>query len=346
MPRPLRVSKTIGTWLEAVRVIPRISKDEWDELDLVARWLVATRAAVLVMTFVSSAIAGLLALRAGKFHALTWGLVTLGLLFAHATNNLVNDLTDHAKGVDRGDYFRARYGPQPLEHGLLTKLQMARYIAVTFAVALAAGIALVVMRGGATLTLMLVGIVFVAFYTWPMKYYGLGELAVIIVWGPLMVGGGYYVITGALDPGVIAASLPFSLGATTVIFGKHIDKLDQDREKKIRTLPVLLGERHARAAVVAMLVLQYAILVGLVLGRFFSPAVLLVGLAVPALLRTVRTYGSPRPSEPPANFPAKVWPLWFVAFAFDHNRRFGLYYLAGLVLDVVLHRMRELALLA
>jgi len=326
-------------WLEAIRVIPRISKEQWDELDLVARWLVATRAAVLVMTFVSSAIAGLLALRAGKFHALTWGLVTLGLLFAHATNNLVNDLTDHAKGVDRGDYFRARYGPQPLEHGLLTKGQMARYIAVTAAVALAAGAALVVMRGGATLTLMLVGCVFVAFYTWPMKYIGLGELAVIVVWGPLMVGGGYYVITGSLDPGVIAASLPFSLGATTVIFGKHIDKLDQDRAKKIRTLPVLIGERNARAAVIAMLVSQYAILVHLVLAGVFTPAVLLVGLAIPAAVRTVRTYGNPRPKEPPPSYPAKIWPLWFVAFAFDHNRRFGLWYLAGLVLDVVLHRM-------
>lgn len=336
----------VRTWFEAIRVIPRIDKAEWDRLDFVARWLVATRAAVLVMTFVSSAIAGLLAARVGKFHGLTWGLVTLGLLFAHATNNLVNDLTDHVKGVDKGDYFRARYGPQPLEHGLLTRAQMYRYIAATAAIAVAAGIALVVMRGGATLTLMLVGIVFVAFYTWPMKYIGLGELAVIVVWGPLMVGGGYYVITGALDPGVLAASLPFSLGATTVIFGKHIDKLDQDREKKIRTLPVLLGERNARAVVIAMLVLQYAILVGLVLTRWFSPAVLLVGLAAPALLRTIRIYRAPRPTEPPPRFPAKIWPLWFVAFAFDHNRRFGLWYLAGLVLDVVLHRLSAAAMLA
>jgi len=326
-------------WLEAIRVIPRLTRDDWDKLDPIARWLVATRAAVLVMTFVSATIAGLLALRAGRFHALTWGLVTLGLLFAHAANNLVNDLTDHMKGVDKGDYFRAQYGPQPLEHGLLTPQQMYRYIGVTLAVALAAGIALVIMRGGATLALLGIGLFFVAFYTWPLKYIGLGEIAVILVWGPLMVGGGYYVITGSLDPGVIAASLPFSLGATTVIFGKHIDKLDQDRAKKIRTLPVLIGERNARAAVIAMLVSQYAILVHLVLAGVFTPAVLLVGLAIPAAVRTVRTYGNPRPKEPPPSYPAKIWPLWFVAFAFDHNRRFGLWYLAGLVLDVVLHRM-------
>jgi hypothetical protein len=72
-----RAVQRVKTWLEAIRVIPRIDKAQWDELDLVARWLVATRAAVLVMTFVSSAIAGLLAARVGKFDALTWTLVTV-----------------------------------------------------------------------------------------------------------------------------------------------------------------------------------------------------------------------------------------------------------------------------
>ena len=46
------------------------------------------------------------------------------------------------------------------------------------------------------LALMAAGAFFVLFYTWPLKYIGLGELAVIIVWGPLMVGGGYFVVTG------------------------------------------------------------------------------------------------------------------------------------------------------
>ncbi|MEN6482787.1 MAG: prenyltransferase, partial [Anaerolineaceae bacterium] len=54
-------------WLKAIRVIPRISKEEWKRLDVVSRWLVSTRAAVLLMTFFSAAIAGLLAARDGQF---------------------------------------------------------------------------------------------------------------------------------------------------------------------------------------------------------------------------------------------------------------------------------------
>jgi 1,4-dihydroxy-2-naphthoate octaprenyltransferase len=155
----------VAMWGKAVRVIPRVSKDEWDALDVVSRWLIATRSAVLVMTFNASAIAGLLALRDGRFHLLPWLMVTVGLLFAHATNNLINDLTDHLKGVDKDNYFRSQYGPQPLEHGLMTRGQLLTYIAVTGAIALAAGLYLVAVRGEATLALLAIGAFFVLFYT-------------------------------------------------------------------------------------------------------------------------------------------------------------------------------------
>jgi 1,4-dihydroxy-2-naphthoate octaprenyltransferase len=81
-------------WLKALRVIPRISKDEWDRLDIIARWLISTRAVVLIMTFLSAAIAGILAFQQGMFDLGRWALLTVGLIFAHAANNLLNDFTD------------------------------------------------------------------------------------------------------------------------------------------------------------------------------------------------------------------------------------------------------------
>ncbi len=87
-------------WIRALRVIPRIDKPAWDALDIVSRWLIASRGAVLVITFISAGIAGLLAARDGRFDPVLWVFTTAGLLLAHATNNLVNDLTDHRKGVD------------------------------------------------------------------------------------------------------------------------------------------------------------------------------------------------------------------------------------------------------
>jgi 1,4-dihydroxy-2-naphthoate octaprenyltransferase len=325
-------------WGKALRVIPRVSKEQWDELDPIARWLIATRSAVLVMTAIAATLAGLLAWRDGAFDPLVWLALLAGLVLAHATNNLLNDLTDHARGLDRGNYFRAQYGPQPLEHGLMTRAQLIRQAAITGALALAAGGYLVWLRGTNVLVLLGIGVFLVLFYTWPLKLIGLGELAVLAVWGPLMVGGGYYVLAGRLDMNVIVASLPFGLAATTVIFGKHIDKLSADRERKVRTLPVLLGERASRWTTIAMLLAQYAVVVGLVVSGYFGPLPLLVVAAAPALWRAVQAYRHPRPEEPPARLPAGVWPLWFVAFAFVHTRRFGALYIAGVALDAIVAR--------
>lgn len=328
----------VGMWVKALQVIPKIDKAEWDRLDVISRWLISTRAAVLIMTFISASIAGILAFGAGQFNLLYYLLLVIGLVFAHATNNLLNDLTDYERGVDRNNYFRTQYGPQALESGLMSKREMLTYAAVTGLIALAAGAYLVVVHGWLALALLAAGAFFVLFYTWPLKYIGLGEIAVIIVWGPLMIGGGYFVITGQWDWNVALAGLPYALGPTTVIFGKHIDKLNEDRAKGIHTLPVIIGETAGRYTIMAMMALQYLLVVGLVITGFFTPAMLLVLLALIPSPRVWRMLTKPKPAEPPADARAG-WPLWFVAAVFYHNRIYGLLFLVGLILDAVLKNL-------
>ncbi len=325
-------------WIKALRIIPRISKEEWEKLDVISRWLIATRSAVFVMTFLSAAIGGILAFKDGKFDFVLWLLTTAGLILAHATNNLINDYTDYIKGVDHDNYFRAQYGPQPLEHGLMTKKQLITYIVVTGLLALAIGIYLVYLRGTLALILLALGAFFVLFYTYPLKYIGLGEVAVLIVWGPLMVGGTYYVITGEWNWNVVIASLPYALGVTAVLFGKHIDKYEDDRKKGIRTLPVILGEKAARMTVLGMLILQYVSVIYLVLTGFFTPFMLIILLAIPVFIKVWKAYTNPKPESPPEGYPPEAWPLWYVALAFWHNRRFGTLYLIGLIIEAVLQR--------
>jgi 1,4-dihydroxy-2-naphthoate octaprenyltransferase len=287
------------------------------------------------MTFISGAIAGILAFQNGKFNFWYWLLLEVGLIMAHATNNLLNDYTDYVRGVDKDNYYRAQYGPQPLVHGLMNKKQLLTYAGVTGLIALAAGAVLVVTRGPLALILLAAGVFFVLFYTYPLKYIALGEISVLIVWGPLMIAGGYFVITGQWDWTIVIASLPYALGVTGVIFGKHIDKYEMDKALGIHTLPVLLGERASRYTVLGMLVLQYLSVVYLVITRFFTPVMLIVFLSVPVFLQFLPLFRQPKPAEKPADYP-DVWPNYFVAAAFVHNRRFGLLYLLGLILNAVL----------
>jgi len=322
-------------WAKALRIIPRIDKQEWDRLDVISRWLIASRAAVLIMTFLSGAIAGILAFTDGAFNFWYWLLVTFGIVLAHATNNFLNDYTDYVRGVDEDNYYRAQYGPQPLVHGLMTKAGLLRYAAVTGLIAVLCGVLLIYFRGGYTWLLMALGALFVLFYTFPLKYIALGEIAVLIVWGPLMIGGGYYVITGSWSWEAVVASLPYALGVTTVIFGKHIDKIDMDKSRGIHTLPVLLGAEASRYTVIGMMVLQYLSVVYLVITGYFTPVLLVVFIALYAFARVLPMLLKPKPAEKPEDY-LDIWPNWFVAAGFYHNRQFGLVYLLGLIVNGVL----------
>jgi 1,4-dihydroxy-2-naphthoate octaprenyltransferase len=327
-------------WKKALQVIPSVSKQEWDELDLVSRWLIASRAAVLVMTFISAALAGIFALRDGAFNLLPWLALVFGLILAHATNNLLNDYTDFVRGVDKDNYFRTMYGPQPVAHGLLTKGQLLKYAGLTGLAALAFGVALIASNGWDSTIWVLLGLgaFFVLFYTWPLKYIALGEIAVLIVWGPLMIGGGYYVLTQSWDWNVIWASMPYVLGVTTVIFGKHIDKIDVDKAKNIHTLPVVLGEKLSRYSVLGMMVLPYLLVIWLIATKYFTPVMLVVLFALPTFLKIYPALLQPKPEERPEGFPEGNggWPLYFAPLAFGNNRSFGGLFMIGLLVDVVI----------
>lgn len=322
--------------------IPSVSPERWARLPVTKRWLVAVRAAVLVLTFSSAAFGGLLALYAslaggtGDFRPFAWLACCAGLILAHATNNLLNDLTDTWHGVDDGNYYRTRYGTHVLQHGLLDQKGLWAYIVATGLAALVIGLGLVWQTGPALLVPLVLGAFFLLFYTWPLKKWGLGELAVLLVWGPLMVCGTVLAAGGTVDVGTIVAGTLFGTGPTLVIFGKHIDKLAFDEEKGVRTLPVRLGEARARRWVIAMTIAQYpAVLLLVALGTLPWP-VLLVFASIPGARRLVEMYRSPRPETCPEDWPESAWPLWFVAGAFVHARESALLLLGGMVVAVAL----------
>lgn len=72
--------------------------------------------------------------------------------------------------------------------------------------------------------------------------------------------GTYYAAVGAGGWEVVLASLPYGLLCTTVLMGKHIDKIGYDEPLGIRTLPVLLGETCARTVTLAMMVGFYLLI--------------------------------------------------------------------------------------
>jgi 1,4-dihydroxy-2-naphthoate polyprenyltransferase len=324
----------IASWTEALR---GCNVDDPARAGWVTRWLVISRACVFSMTVISVLIGVLLAAADGHYN---WGLASLalvGLVAAHAANNLLNDYLDVKNGVDTEDYPRAQYSPHPLLAGLTTpgRLLMAVFIlnlldsAIMFYLGLAASRPWV-------FAFAMAGLLLSVFYVaWPikLKHRGLGELTALVVWGPLMTGGTYYVVAGTISPAVWLATLPYGLLVATVLVGKHIDKLYEDAAIGVRSIPVLLGDWGARRLNMALMVLFFVLVLALVASGAMGFWILLTLLAVGRLLTVLRQYARPKPDAAPAGW--TVWPLWYVGWAMLLNRRVGQLFVLGLLLNVV-----------
>jgi 1,4-dihydroxy-2-naphthoate octaprenyltransferase len=332
-PRPF--AERVDTWR---KILAQGNAPEGRAIDGVSRWLLITRAAVFSMTITSALIGGLLAGAAAAEPR--WGyflLALTGLVLAHAANNMINDYFDTTGGVDDANYTRALYAPHPLLSGLISKRGLITAIAAVNLVDLLILIVLTAARGWPVVAFALAGLFISVFYVAPplkLKHHGLGEPGVFVVWGPLMIGGTYYVTAGSVPGWVFLASIPYAITVTTVLIGKHVDKYEQDSARGIHTLPVLLGKQESLALNKWLMVAFYPIVVLLVLTGSLGWGVLLVLFALPRLKRVLQVYAEPKPAAPPAGF--RIWPLWYVAAAFYHNKLAGGLFVLGLIVNLVL----------
>lgn len=327
-------------WLRAfVGFYPPHDKSA-QQLDPVARFLFSARSVILVISAQAAVIAGLLAITERRFDVVPFVLVLVGFVTAHMISNLSNDYFGHRRGHDTPDSPRMRYTMHPIASGLLDSKTLLVGLGVLAALGTAIVLYFWAIRGPIALGFSLAGLVLLYLYDAapkPLKSIGLGEVAAFLVWGPLMTGGGYFVITGRLSATSFLVSVAYGLGVMSILIGKHIDQADFDRSHGQRTLPVVLGDRHARALNRGVIVAMYVI-VGLLiaLGRL-TPFAALAAVALPRARRALSVMGRPKPDAPPPGYVG--WPLWYHRVCLGHNRLFGWAYIAGLAIGAVLSRV-------
>lgn len=327
---------TLGQRLTGWRYAALTTNPPHGHVDSVTKAIVLTRAAVLPMTLVAGLLAGLLAVRQPGFEAGWYLLALLGILLAHVANNVMNDLFDTDAGQDTAAYPRAQYAPHPILSGLTTRRQMAALAVAVNLVDLAIMLILVAARGPWVVVFALGGLLLSVAYTAPplrLKKRGLGELDVVVTWGPLMVGGTYFSATGHLPWQVWPAGVPYALLCAAVLMGKHVDKIAYDAPLAIKTVPVLLGRERSLALTRALIAGYYVLLVAAVVARCL-PWPALLGIVTVWTARAVwGPLSRPVPPVKPRGFP--VWPLWYAAWTFVHTRRAGAALVAGLALAAV-----------
>jgi 1,4-dihydroxy-2-naphthoate octaprenyltransferase len=300
--------------------------------DGVTRWLVISRACVFSMSLTSGLIGLLIAAEQGTVNWLLGLLSVLGVVIAHASNNILNDWGDVRQGVDTEDYPRAQYSTHPILGGLTTPNGLLVAALLLNIVDAAIMLFLYTQRGPLIIYFAVAGLLLSLSYTSFLKKAGLGELTALLVWGPLMIGGTAFAASGQLNTSTWMLTLPYGLIVASVLVGKHIDKIEADKKVGVRSIPVLLGRERSLIVNKVNFVLFYAIILALVAFGLTGPWVLATFLAIGRLRTSWKIYSEPKPKKPPEGY--TVWPLWYVSWAMHFNRQAGEYFVIGLLLNI------------
>jgi 1,4-dihydroxy-2-naphthoate octaprenyltransferase len=248
----------------------------------------ATRLPFLTATLVPVVLGILIAARQGSFDLVAALLTIVGASFVQLGLNVANDVFDTMQGADDANVTPTQFsgGSRVIQYGLVSLRQMAALSTIFYMVAGVIGLVLLATRGStALLVIGIVGFIVSIGYTAPplkFVYRGLGEIAVALGFGPLMLVGAYVVQTrGALSWEPFVASIPLALLVALILYVNEIPDRRGDAHAGKRTLPV----RFSRGAViagynVAAAGAYVALVAGVVAGLLPVPALLML-LTIP-----------------------------------------------------------------
>ena len=230
----------------------------------------------------------------GHVNWLYFALVLVGAVCAHTSVNAFNEYFDFRSGLD------ARTQRTPFSGGsgtLQARTDMARTALATawtaFAVTALTGLFFVYLRGPAILPLGLLGLFLLYAYTpWLTRNPFLCLIAPGLGFGPLMVMGVHYALTGAYSWTAFVASLiPFFLVSDLLLLNQFPD-VEADRSVGRRHFPILIGRKISSLIYGTFLLATYLTIgLGVIFGLL--PAICLIGMlgaviAVPVGLRAFR----------------------------------------------------------
>ena len=251
-----------------------------------------TRLPFLTATIVPVLLGIAIAASHGVFDLMSAALTVIGASFVQLGLNVANDVFDTVQGADEANVTPTKFsgGSRVIQYGLVTLRQMASIATGFYVAAALVGLVLLATRGSVALLIIgVVGFIVSLGYTAPplkFVYRGLGEVAVALGFGPLMLLGAYVVQTrGALAWEPFVASIPIALLVALILYVNEIPDRRGDAHAGKRTLPV----RFSRSAIVtgynlAAVAAYLVVVAGVVTGVLPIPTLLML-LTIPLARR-------------------------------------------------------------
>jgi 1,4-dihydroxy-2-naphthoate octaprenyltransferase len=199
---------------------------------------------------------------------LYWGwlaLTVLGVFCVEVAKNASGEIVDYDSGADLAISEQERTpfsgGKRVLVDGLLSRSQTWAIALLFYLAAIVIGLLLVWLRDSRIIAFGLIGMALAWYYhggSLRLAYRGLGELAVALAYGPLVVCGTYFVQTGHLSVPLLHLSGALGLHIAAFLWINEFPDLRADKASGKRNLVVRLGRERAAFTYVVILATAYS----------------------------------------------------------------------------------------
>ncbi|CAM9145673.1 unnamed protein product [Discosporangium mesarthrocarpum] len=181
----------------------------------------------------------------------------LMVISLQASGNLVNSYIDYQRGVDTPE----SAGDRTLVDAMVSPREALALAAILFVVACSAVVPIMAVAGKVLTQTFALGVIMVYSYTaWPfrLKYRGLGDITVFLLFGPMLMKVAALLISGRSHNWILPYGIPAALLCEAILHANNTRDINNDTKAGIKTLASVLGFECSRVLYIAMVLAAYA----------------------------------------------------------------------------------------
>lgn len=256
-------------------------------------WTIAIRPKTLIASVSPVLIATTLVIKMGYFDWFIFLCTLCTALGIQITTNLANDYFDYLKGADtcqRKGFIRVT------QAGLVSHKTMRQAVVISILLTLLSGFYLIIIGKLIIACLLIASLCLSILYTagpYPLAYLGLGDLFVCIFFGPIAVGGTYYLQMGSLSLEAILAGIAPGAISTAILAVNNTRDIEEDRLANKKTLAVRFGKSFGKGEYLFCLLVAFGSLFFFYETHPFTLCTLLCLLPAGMLIKTIFSYKNP-----------------------------------------------------
>ena len=208
-------------------------------------------------------------------------LAVVGIVFFHASGNMLSDVRDYKKGVDKG------LDHMPLVNGSFKPQEYVRFSLILFAIGLCIGFYIMSRCGWPLLYSAVYGAFFTLTYA-TFKYFALGDLVILLSYAIIPIMGTTYATISEYYTPALVLALPIGLITVGILHVNNTRDIESDRAAGIRTLAMLIGRKASLKLYAFEVLFPFLLIIATVCCGWLPWYSLIVLLAAPKAWQNAR----------------------------------------------------------